>query len=32
MRKSGTDSSAACVVTGQGEMVSSEKRGDLDWV
>jgi len=32
MRNSGTDSSAAGVVIGQGEMVSSEKRGDLDWV
>lgn len=32
VRKEGTDSSAGSVVTGQGEMVSDLKRGDLGWV
>jgi len=31
-KKKGTDSLGGSVVIGPGEMVSNEKRGDLDWI
>jgi len=31
MRRKGTGSLAGSAVTGQGEMISNQKRGDLDW-